>query len=99
MSRRVVAVLVVILCIGAGFFAYRRWNATTAPQGATQRSRPAEPSADPSGGAESRAQAGMVWVQSDASLRAIAVTIGISDGTSTEVSSEDLHEGDHVVTA
>jgi HlyD family secretion protein len=52
-----------------------------------------------SAGRSGRTTAGRVWIQApDGKLQPVTVTLGISDGTSTEVASGDLKEGQEVVT-
>jgi HlyD family secretion protein len=51
-----------------------------------------------SAGRSGRTLAGRVWVQApDGKLQPVAVMLGISDGTSTEVASGDLKEGQEIV--
>jgi HlyD family secretion protein len=40
----------------------------------------------------------IIWVKSGDHVRPVSVTAGISDGANTAVLSEDLHEGDEIVT-
>ena len=39
-----------------------------------------------------------LWVLRDGQPQAVPVTVGVSDGSLTEVASDDLHEGDQVIT-
>jgi HlyD family secretion protein len=39
-----------------------------------------------------------LWVLRDGQPQAVPITVGVSDGSLTEVASDDLHEGDQVIT-
>jgi HlyD family secretion protein len=52
-----------------------------------------EPSVETNGSAK-----GIVWVQQDLNIRPIKVRLGLSDGTKTEVQSDELQEGLLVIT-
>src|SRR5262250_3330781 len=52
-----------------------------------------------SGGVDAAARPGRVWVLRDGKPAAVPLRVGLDDGTSAEVVSGELREGDHVIVA
>lgn len=84
-----------------------RWSPTdeqVAPQG-RNHSKPAPSAvgasgagADAKGGGQEEYIPGVVWVPDGAFVRSVPVRVGLSDGSITEIQSQDLKEGSLVVT-
>jgi HlyD family secretion protein len=90
-----------------------RWSppgADTAPPASAAGDRPASAASRPASRGErgsrgdrssprggGKSTRGTVWVLDNGKLESVTVRIGLSDGTLTEVTGEDLHEGDQVV--
>ncbi|MEX2218310.1 MAG: efflux RND transporter periplasmic adaptor subunit [Phycisphaerales bacterium] len=72
-------------------------DAAPAPNGQGGERRIRGPRRGPGGGQGLRPSTGTVWVAAGAYARPLKVTIGLSDGTSTEVSGPDLSEGVQVI--
>jgi HlyD family secretion protein len=63
---------------------------------AAQHKKPAAPAEKPPVREKTKEQ-GTVWVEDDGYVRPIKVTLGLTDGTMTEVLGEDLKEGTNLV--
>lgn len=83
-----------------------------APTGATPEAPAADDAraqAGPKGGKDARPaphsgtpdgfKPGAVWVNSPTGPERVMVRVGLSDGTLTEIASDDIHDGDDVITA
>jgi HlyD family secretion protein len=74
-----------------------RWSPRAMARSSAPNAAGQTPAPEPAGTAEKKPESPAVWVLGPEGLRMVKVRTGVSDGTVTEVSSDEIQPGDRVV--